>query len=270
MEKGVPIRSISRSLATLTAVNRFGSLTMTEIAREISVPYPTACRIVQTLIYEGFIELEDGRKRYRPTALVASLAHGFQRPNHLIRIAKPHIRLLTEKIGWPVTIASRVGRSIMLLDTTFGYSPLSFGLYHAGFTLPLLESAAGKLSLAYCGVHEREAIYKWIARAENGERLGSKALALQHQTLDRIVKLGYAAQASSQFGQPRLKHESGTTSAIAVPILANDSFCASLTVVFFSRALKISVAVERYLADLQKAASHIGTDFSDTVNSPQR
>ena len=46
MEKGVPIRSITRSIAALKAINRHGSLSMMEIAKASQVPYPTACRIV--------------------------------------------------------------------------------------------------------------------------------------------------------------------------------------------------------------------------------
>ena len=102
MEKGVPIRSITRSIAALKAINRHGSLSMMEIAKSAEVPYPTACRIVQTLLYEGLIEQEPARKRYRPTALVQTLATGFQHDDELVRIARPHIVALTARVGWPV------------------------------------------------------------------------------------------------------------------------------------------------------------------------
>lgn len=83
MEKGVPIRAISRGLAVLQAVNRQGSLTMMEIAQSSEVPYPTACRIVQTLVHEGMLEREPGRKTYRPTSAVLSLASGYSAPVQL-------------------------------------------------------------------------------------------------------------------------------------------------------------------------------------------
>lgn len=77
MEKGVPIRAITRGLAVLQAVNQHGSLTMMEIAQSSRVPYPTACRIVQTLVHEGMLEREPGRKTYRATSSVLTLASGF-------------------------------------------------------------------------------------------------------------------------------------------------------------------------------------------------
>jgi IclR family transcriptional regulator, mhp operon transcriptional activator len=74
MEKGVPIRAISRGLSVLRAVNVHGGLTMMEISHASEVPYPTACRIVQTLVYEGYLERDRGRKTYRTTTLVRELA----------------------------------------------------------------------------------------------------------------------------------------------------------------------------------------------------
>lgn len=75
MEKGVPIRAISRGLSVLRAVNVHGALTMMEISNASEVPYPTACRIVQTLVHEGYLERERGRKTYRASALVRELAY---------------------------------------------------------------------------------------------------------------------------------------------------------------------------------------------------
>jgi predicted transcriptional regulator of viral defense system len=77
MEKGVPIRAISRGLSVLQSVNKHGGLTMMEIAQLAEVPYPTACRIVQTLLYEGMLEREPGRKRYRATPSVLTLSSSY-------------------------------------------------------------------------------------------------------------------------------------------------------------------------------------------------
>jgi molybdenum-dependent DNA-binding transcriptional regulator ModE len=62
-ERDGNVRAISRGLAVLQAVNRGGSVTMMEICRTAQIPYPTACRIVQTLMDEGMIEREPARKR---------------------------------------------------------------------------------------------------------------------------------------------------------------------------------------------------------------
>ena len=56
------IRSISRALHVLQAINQHGALTMTQISQIVKLPYPTACRIVYTLVGEGVIERETSRK----------------------------------------------------------------------------------------------------------------------------------------------------------------------------------------------------------------
>lgn len=61
-ERGVPIRSISRAIGVHQAVNQLGSLSMMQIAKRGKLPYPTACRLVQTLIHEGLLEQEPARK----------------------------------------------------------------------------------------------------------------------------------------------------------------------------------------------------------------
>lgn len=118
MEKGVPIRALSRGLAVLQAINRGGSLSMVEISRTAEVPYPTACRIVQTLQVEGLIEQEPSRKRYRPTAMVQTLAHGFEGHSALTAVARPFLVELTREIGWPITLSTLVGHSMVMRDST--------------------------------------------------------------------------------------------------------------------------------------------------------
>src|SRR5688572_22293992 len=78
MEKGVPIRVVSRAVAILQAVNRCHPITLMEIAREARVPHSTARRIVETLVVEGLVERDPHSKHIRPTALVQTLSVGFQ------------------------------------------------------------------------------------------------------------------------------------------------------------------------------------------------
>ncbi|MEL7030280.1 MAG: helix-turn-helix domain-containing protein, partial [Pseudomonadota bacterium] len=133
MEKGVPIRAISRGLAALQAINRNKSLSMMEVAQAAEVPYPTACRIVQTLVYEGLIEREPHRKRYRPTALVHTLSSGHQNEDDLVKAARPHLIELTRKVSWPVSLTTRVGATMMVRDSTHALTSLTFHNYDPGY-----------------------------------------------------------------------------------------------------------------------------------------
>ena len=155
MEKGVPIRSLSRGIAVLQAINRGQSLSMMAIAKTSEVPYPTACRIVQTLVHEGLIEREPARKRYRPTALVQTLAHGFQGHAQLVQMARPHIVELTRRAGWPVSLATHVGHSMIIRDSTHSLTALTFNAYYPGYALPILECASGLAFMSHMADEER-------------------------------------------------------------------------------------------------------------------
>lgn len=259
MEKGVPIRSISRSIAALKAINRHGSLSMMEISKASEVPYPTACRIVQTLLYEGLIEQEPARKRYRPTAMVQTLAHGFQQDDRLVKAARPHIVELTRRFGWPVSIATRVGRNMMLRDSTHANTSLTFEQYYPGFTLPILDSASGKLSMAFAPEEERLMILKWM-RVSQEIDLQYLATAQASLDVERIRRQGYAVQGRNHFNLTP-----GKTSSIAVPIFRNGVFEAAMTMVFFVTAMKLEVALESYLEELKAAAILISHDLSEGV-----
>lgn len=255
MEKGVPIRSITRAIAALKAVNRHGSLSMMEIAKAVHVPYPTACRIVQTLLYEGLIEQEPARKRYRPTAMVQTLAHGFQHDSSLVQVARPHIVALTRQVGWPISIAIRVGRNMMLRDSTHANTSLTFEQYYPGFTLPILESASGKLSMAFADPEEREAVLKWlwVSQEIDAEYLAGAETSLD---VEKIRAQGYAVQGRNHFNLTP-----GKTSSIAVPIFLQGRFEAAMTMVFFVTAMKIDLALQRYLETLKDTAAAISRDL---------
>lgn len=256
MEKGVPIRSICRSIAALKAINRHGSLTMMEISKASEVPYPTACRIVQTLLYEGLIEMEPARKRYRPTAMVQTLAHGFQHDDRLVKIARPHIVALTKRVGWPISIAIRVGRNMMLRDSTHANTSLTFERYYPGFTLPILDSASGKLSMAFACDEDRMMILKWMRVSQDIDLdyLRTAELSLD---VEKIRAQGYAVQGRNNFNLTP-----GKTSSIALPIFLGGAFEAAMTMVFFYTAMKLETALMRYLEDLKATTAAITADLA--------
>ncbi|NIJ08566.1 IclR family mhp operon transcriptional activator [Sphingomonas vulcanisoli] len=232
---------------------------MMEISKAAEVPYPTACRIVQTLLYEGLIEQEPSRKRYRPTAMVQTLSHGFQHDDRLVSVARPHILALTTRVGWPVSIAIRVGRNMMLRDSTHANTSLTFEQYYPGFTLPILDSASGKLSMAFAPDEDRLMILRWM-RVSQEIDLDYLATAEASLDVDKIRQQGYAVQGRNHFNLTP-----GKTSSIAVPIFLNGLFEAAMTMVFFVSAMKLEAALENYLGDLKDTAARISDGLSGTA-----
>ena len=129
-------RSVSRALKILQAINRHGSLSMMQIAKMVELPYPTTCRLVNTLVSEGVIERETLRKYYRPTALSQSLSCGYHTHSRMTTIARQHIQELTCKTGWPVAISSRVGAYMVIQESTHALTTQTFSEYTPGYSEP--------------------------------------------------------------------------------------------------------------------------------------
>lgn len=258
MEKGVPIRAISRGLKMLQTINEAGSITMMNAARAVGVPYPTACRIMQTLMFEGYVEMEPNRKRYRPTALVDTLSSGYHFENSLVVAARPHLVDLTRELLWPVSIATRVGLKMVVRDSTHSMTSLTFQNYYPGDALPLFATASGKVHFAFCDDLEREGIIKGLkAFGESDER----ALAYFSDTIEqakKVRKQGYATHGRNKFTETP-----GKTSSISVPITMNGRFIATLNLIFFASAMPMEKAVERYVTPLKETAQKVSRTLEE-------
>lgn len=254
MERGVPVRAISRGFAVLSAISRDGPITLMDISRSAEVPYATACRIVQTLLHEGLIEREPGRKRYRVTSLVQSLATGFQEEDLLASTALPFMEDLTRKVGWPISLATRVGTRMMVRASTHQMTTLTFTNYYPGFTLPIAECATGKAYLANCSEEERQMIKDaWEATDNESSQTGMLLLS-DDVALNNIRDAGYALQARNLYN-----FEPGKTSSLAVPVRdASGRLAGALALIYFASAIKPTEAPGRFLADMNDTVAKIG------------
>jgi IclR family mhp operon transcriptional activator len=256
-EKGVPIRAVSRALAVLQAINRGGSLSMMQICREAQVPYPTACRLIQTLIHEGMVEREPARKRYRATALVQSLSLGFQDDDRLVAVARPHIVRLTQELAWPVSVVSRVGNLMMLRDSTHKLTSLTFTNYAPGYTLPLTECSSGKVYLAYCPEAERDSILKGLGELDSAPDRIAKLLLQTRAMFDQIRTQGYAVQQRNAYTATP-----GKTSSIAVPVFRDEQVQGALALIYFASAMPLEDAEKRFVGPLKATAAAVSAELS--------
>ena len=254
MEKGVPIRSISRSIAVLQCINGGGALSLTEIARSVKLPYPTTARIIQTLAHEGLVSCEQADKKYRATCMVESLAAGYREDGRLVDLAQPHMAELTRRVVWPVTLSSAVGTAVMVRACTHGMSALTLSLYYRGDTFPMLECAPGHVHLAYSDEATRDCLLQGLER----ERGKSTVLGLFQSGLltRRIRSDGYAAiERTAHTKNP------GKTSTISVPLPDAGHGMAHLSLNFFASAMPLATAVQKFLPELQRTAEAIAADL---------
>jgi IclR family mhp operon transcriptional activator len=259
LEKGVPIRSVSRALLVLQAINNAGSLSMMGAARAAGIPYPTACRVVQTLVHEGFIEGVPNTKNYQPTALAHTLSNGYKFENSLVITARPVIQELTQRILWPVSIANRVGMKMMIRASTYGMTSLAFTNFYPGDSIPLFSSASGKVHLAFCDSEERETILKGLREYGKSDDKAMAFFSAASQQGDRIRKRGFATHERNKHVDPP-----GKTSSISVPIFVEDAYVSTLNLIFFASAMPMKAALGKFLPEL-RAASRLISEKADAV-----
>jgi IclR family transcriptional regulator, mhp operon transcriptional activator len=254
--KSSPVRALSRGLAVLQAINRGPSLTMMEIARAAQVPYPTASRLVQTLLLEGLVEQEPDRKRYRPTALVQTLSNGYMGDAHMTRLARQHIVALTRRLKWPITLTSRVGHSIVIRDSTHSLTTLTFNAYYPGYAMPVLESAAGVAILSFMNDVERAELFSSMERLPAVVDNPVYDLFLHEGLAEETRERGYAVRAFNMFTA-----NPGKTSSIAVPILQDGQPVGALTLAFFANAVRMQDAEREFPPHMVETAALIAADL---------
>ncbi len=257
-QRSGPIRSVSRSIAVLQVINRLRSVSLMEIARAVHLPYPTAFRIVQTLMHEGLVECEPTRKHYRVTELVQSLSLGYRDGGNLIRAARPHIVDLTRRLSWPVSVVTHVGQSMVVRDSTHTMTSLTFFNYSPGYTMPLLECASGHAYLAHVPDDERANILTGIEAFERRTQM------LEMFKGDKLVRSirenGYA----TCHRNPHTPHP-GKTSSIGVPVFECGRVVGTLTLTFFSTAMPLADAVDRYASELRAVARTLSDELTTGV-----
>ena len=255
MDSTRPIRALIRGLEALAVLNRRNGATVSEVTSEIKLPRTTTYRILETLSEAGYVFRDPADDRYRLTLMVRSLADGFDDEAWITQIGRPCINDLCRDIVWPVTLLSPAGTSMMIRDTTDHASPLAVERYNAGFRVPLLMSASGRVYLAFCQPEHRDALLDILSRSTREEDKLARSRPEVEKILEETRELGYATAVRTR----RVSEEV----AMSVPVLIGDRVLATIAVRFAASAVPLRLAVERFIPKLLETANVIRQRFSD-------
>lgn len=248
----------------MRTINHHGCISLMDISRFEELPYPTTFRIVQTLMHEGLIERDGPGKRYRPTALVKSLASGYGE-TMLRTHAQPHLSALTRECGWPALLSIRVGARMVIQASSHRETTLTISNWEPGTSIPLDNSATGYAWLAHLpAAHVRDLVRWGIGDEAGGEdvvssedRAGPDA-ASEERFLEKLAAIrtqGYAWRPST-YGD-HIK-----TASLAAPVYQGDTLACVLTLTYFASAMKEQEAIARLLPPLRRAAGAISCELS--------
>lgn len=255
MDSTRPIRALMRGLDALTVLNMRDGATVSEVAQQVRLPRTTVYRILETLCNAGFVFRDVADDRYRLTIQVRALSDGFVDEAWVTQIARPLIDELWREIGWPVSIATLSGTTMLVRESAERGSPVSLERYSAGSRAPLLTTAAGRVYLANIGEAQRDALIELLAGSNKEQDEAARSRAELERILGEIKSSGYATATRTR--RPVDEH------SVSVPIMQGDRVIACLTVRFAASAMPLDAGLERYLPKLRQCAARIGRDFSE-------
>ncbi|MBN9412244.1 MAG: IclR family transcriptional regulator [Burkholderiales bacterium] len=94
------VEALSQGLAVLRAFDgQHGGLTLTEIAQKLGWSRTKPYRYIYTLEQLGYLERQEGSKRYRPTSLTMALGYSYLSGLSLLELAQPVLERLKNELG---------------------------------------------------------------------------------------------------------------------------------------------------------------------------
>lgn len=249
-----PVNVVLRALQILRALNRQPVSTVDAIHKHTAIPKPTIVRLLQTLEADGLVRRAPQYGAYYLTSEVTALASGYHSEPRIVEASAAPCEALTQALKWPVSVAVHDGDAMIVRYSTIPHSPLSFFHSTINMRLSLVRQAMGRAFLAFCGATEQDALIELLART------GSEIVAGEEPQVRRMLaqvrERGYALR------DPGVRPESST---IAVPILDAGRVVASIGLTWFSSALTVEQAVERFLPPLRDASCAISRALSTTA-----
>lgn len=151
----VPVGTLERGLALLSALGEGEEgLTLTELARRVGLPKPTALRILKTLEEQGFAA-RSGRS-YRVGYQCFRLGNLYAFDDHLQRRALPVMEDVMEEVAEVVQLGVLREDEVLYLERVEPRRSIALVLSRPGSTRPAYCTALGKAMLAQLGKGELE------------------------------------------------------------------------------------------------------------------
>jgi IclR family transcriptional regulator, mhp operon transcriptional activator len=245
------IRSIERAMAVVELLAGSPRLTVAQVARASGLPRTTAYRVLRTLTLVGFASEWAETGTYGPGPRLIQIGHRSDPRQRLVEAVRPVARELGQKVRWPVALASVVGAEVVVLYSTDHESPLAIDPQRPGMRLPVLESAAGLLHLAYATEAER-ALTLELVQDRGDLPAGPAARAAQATLQTKLAAIraqGYAVY----------EREGRLTArrSIAAPILGSHGLLGSIVLRFAASAIRSRDEMARLIALARSAAADV-------------
>jgi DNA-binding IclR family transcriptional regulator len=218
-EQGGGVQSVMIVLGVMEYLASREAAGVTEIATALGTTKARVHRHLRTLVAAGYASQDEDSDRYSVGSRLVALAQVASLDSALIRIAKPIMTRVRDKLGHTVLLDKITPQSVEIIESVPGTGMVQMSVLR-NHPLPLHSSVVGKLALAFAAEGERPSLDRAALKALTPETITDP------ETLDgeieRVRQQGWAA-APEEFtlgvnalGAPIYNHRSQCVGSIAL------------------------------------------------------
>lgn len=161
------LQTLDRGLTIMKYLAMNNSVSVSEIASTFNIPKSTASRIISTLAHHGFACQRGADKRYKLGIGMLMFGSQMLNDNRLLEEYRPLMRQVQEMTGEMIHLAVWYGSQVYTVELIRGKEHASMrNVAVPGMPVPLYDSAAGKLLLAFLPEEEQQVILEKMDGAQ--------------------------------------------------------------------------------------------------------
>lgn len=208
VKKYYEVGAVSKACLLIEMLSTRKSWELAALSKAVGLPKTTVHRMILTLEDNGYVIQEKQRGEYCLSFKMFSVGSKMLRYSSMVDVARPYCMELLEAVNETVNLCVPFGTDMLVVDRHITTQPLRQDTVIGG-TFPMLQSASGKIFLAFAQEAEvRKAVEQ--VREKSGREFADKLMLTLRAELEEVRKTGLAYDAEEVFKGVR---------CVAVPIL---------------------------------------------------
>ena len=191
------IPNLDRALTVLELLaNHPEGLGLSEMVRELQLSKNSIFRITQTLFDRGYLQKDEGSKRFTLSAKLLSLGYRAVSEINLVEKSLDVLRALRDHLKETVLIGTLIDNELVVLEQVLGLHPFKF-MIDVGMHTTLHCNAPGKCILAFLPSDRQETILGQLRLNRYTAHTITTRKGLERE-LQQIRQCGYAVDRGEQ------------------------------------------------------------------------
>ncbi len=144
MEDKNPIQVADRLFGAMELLAAHGPMSLTDISRALALNKSTAHRVLNSLIFMGYVRQTEDNGRYGLTFKITELSNQMMSKVDIVTMVRPHLRRLMELTQETIHFVERDKTEAVYIDKVEAYSNTVQMVSRIGSRIPLYRSGVGK------------------------------------------------------------------------------------------------------------------------------